>query len=147
MDSRVAFHATRMRRNWDALPTDHVLAQGPVVRLDPLKFCSVPLNQVEHAFAAGEHLGRGNCGLRLHEYADEARAVLLGEYAGELQNARSLGAPIDEDHDFPQLSGALANAQGGRLRRRPRRLLICHSHSSFSSCVPLTRWPKLENRL
>src|ERR1700719_1161831 len=72
--------------------------------------------------------------------------MLLGEHSGELQEARSLGASIDEDYDFPQLGSALVNAQGSTLTRRPRRLVVGHNYSSFSSCVPLTGWPKLENR-
>jgi len=72
--------------------------------------------------------------------------MLLGEYAGELQDARSLGTSIDENYDFPQLSSALVNAQGSTLWWRPRRSLVGHSYSSFSWCVPLTGCPKLENR-
>jgi len=55
--------------------------------------------------------------LRLQEYTDQARAVLLGQFAGELQDASRLGMPIDEDDDFSERSLALvwlkAAASGG----------------------------------
>ncbi len=38
------------------------------------------------ALPRGEHLRRGHGGLRLHEYGDQVRAVLLGEYPSELQD-------------------------------------------------------------
>ncbi len=50
--------------------TDDVFKLGPVVRLDALELCLVHFDSALHAFAAGERLRRGNCGLRLHEYAD-----------------------------------------------------------------------------
>jgi hypothetical protein len=46
--------------------------------------------------------------------------VLLGQFAGELQDASRLGMPIDEDDDFSERSLALAWAQGRSLRRRRR---------------------------
>jgi hypothetical protein len=48
------------------------------------------------------------------------RAVLLGQFAGELQDASRLGMPIDEDDDFSERSLALVWAQGRSLRRRRR---------------------------
>jgi hypothetical protein len=73
-----------------------------------------------HARAASESLRRRNRGLRLQEYTDQARAVLLGQFAGELQDASRLGMPIDEDDDFSERSLALVWAQGCSLRRRRR---------------------------
>jgi len=111
---------TPLRLRADSVAPDYVLEQGTMVRLDLLELCSVHLAHALHALAAGEGLGRGDCGLGLHEYADQACALLGGEYAGELQDAWPLGAPIDEDDDFPEPSTALAWAQGGRLRQRRR---------------------------
>src|SRR6266852_6127118 len=105
----------------DPVTTDDVFELGAVVRLDPLELRSVHLDYAEHALAAGERLGRGTCGLRLHEYGGQVRTVLLGEYAGELQDACRLGARIDEDDDFPEPSVDLLSARGGRLRLRRRR--------------------------
>jgi len=33
-----------------------------------------------------EDISRGSCGIRLHEYGGQVRAVLLGEYTSELQD-------------------------------------------------------------
>jgi len=86
--------------------------QGTMVRLDLLELCSVRLNHVNDSLAAGERFRRASNGPRLHKYRDQVRAVLLGEYAGELEDACSLGPPIDEDHDFRELSNALVSPQG-----------------------------------
>ncbi len=119
-----------LRLRPDSVTTDRVIEQGPVVRLDTLELRSVFLDQAQHSLAAGERLRRGNRGLRLHEYADQARAVFLGEHASELQDACRLGVPIDEDDDFPKLGSALLSAQDGRFRQpRPRRLIAGHSSS------------------
>ena len=83
--------------------TDDALEPGPVARLDPLELCLVRLDHVQYALAAGEHLRRRRCGKRLHEYGGQVRAVLLGEYTGELQDACGLGPSIDEDDDLPDL--------------------------------------------
>src|SRR5437899_1180949 len=103
-----------------------------VARLDALELYAVRLDHVEDALAAGEHLRLGDRGLRLDEYAGQARVVLLREYAGELQDASDLGAPIDEDDDFTELSRALVVAPGVRpRRRRPRRLLVRASEADL----------------
>jgi len=60
----------------------------------------VLLNHVKDAHAAGERFRRANNGLGLHKDRYQVRAVLLGEYAGELEEPCRLGPPIDEDHDF-----------------------------------------------
>src|SRR5260370_8223662 len=100
-----------------------------MVRLDPSELCLMHLDHALHRFTASECFRRGNCRLRLHEYTGQVRGVLLGEYAGELQDACSLSAPIDEDHDFPELSSALANPTGGSLASSPRRFLFAHTYS------------------
>jgi hypothetical protein len=92
--------------------TDDVLELGPVVRLDPLELRSVRFDHFQDARAGGKRLRRGNCGLRLHEYGDQLRAVFLGECAGELQDACSLAPPIEEDDEFRELGSALVGAQG-----------------------------------
>jgi hypothetical protein len=106
---------------------DDVLEPRPAVRLDPLDFGSVHSDYVYDALLAREHFRCRSCGLRPDEYADQARALLLRECAGELQDSCSLGATIDEDHDFAEFGSPLADAQGSWLRRRPPHLLVGHS--------------------
>src|SRR2546425_2975341 len=84
----------------EGVTTDEVVEPGAVIRLGRLDFCLAGLDHVWDALAAGEHLRRGNCRRRPHEYAREVRAILLREYASELQDARRLGLPIDEDDDL-----------------------------------------------
>src|SRR5882762_5932512 len=114
----------------DSVTTDHVLKLRPVARLDPLELCSLRLNHVKDALAPGERFRRANNGPRLHKYRDQLRAVLLGEYAGELEDACSLGPPIDEDHDFREFSNALVSPQECRLVRLIPRRLLGHGYSS-----------------
>ncbi len=102
-----------------------------MVRLNLFELCLVRIDHLPDALAQRERLRRGKCWLRLHEYGDEVRAVLLGEYAGVLQNARSLALPIYKDHDIPEISSALIRARGRRLNLyTPTRRF---SHKNFSS--------------
>src|SRR5258708_38265777 len=92
-----------LRLRPDSVPTDDVVELSMVLRLDSLELCSVHLDRALHAFAAGERLRRGNYGLRLDEYADQARVLLLGEHTSQLQDACSRGRPSCADPYLSQL--------------------------------------------
>jgi hypothetical protein len=96
----------------------------------------VRFRHFSYALASGERFRWGDCGLGLHEYADQPRGVLLGEYAGELQNAGCVAAPIDEDDDLAERGAAVIKAQ--RYRLGGRRLPASHSYLSFSKCIHAT---------
>jgi hypothetical protein len=90
--------------------TNDVVEQRPIVCLDLLELRSVHLDHAPHALATRERFRRRNGGLRLHEYADQARAVLGGKHPGEREDACCLGLAINEDDYFPNFSGALDGA-------------------------------------
>src|SRR5258707_15753751 len=67
----------------DSVTTDNVFELGSVIRLNSLDFGLVRVDHVQDALAAREHFRCRSCGLRLDEYANQARPPLLRDHAGD----------------------------------------------------------------